>query len=186
MDYIEMNNEEFIEECIEENEATEGTEIEVDGKDNPLQRAPAKKKRERTEKQIESLKKAQAARARNIAEKKLKKSVPTIKETLTTNNITTNPPRAIQSRPSPVVAPASHMSNKKKKRRQRIIIQNDDSSSSEEDVIVIQNKHKKKKKKLKKPIVVESSSDSEEDDNDHSNFAQENIKNNYQTSFRFI
>ena len=31
-----------------------------------------------------------------------------------------------------------------------------------------------------------TTSDSEEDDNDHSNFVQENIKNNYQTSFRFI
>jgi hypothetical protein len=160
--------------------------VHKDSQDNPLQRAPEKKKRERSEKQIESLKKAQAARARNIAEKKLKKSAPTIHETITTNNITTNPPRAIQSRPTPTVNPVSHLSNKKKKRRQRIIIQNDDSSSSEEDVIVIQNKHKKKKKKLKKPIVVESSSDSEEDDNDHSNFVQENIKNNYQTSFRFI
>ena len=184
MDYIEMNNEEFIEECIEENEATEGTEIEQDGKDNPLQRAPAKKKRERSEKQVESLKKAQAARARNIAKKKLKKSAPTIKEIVTPTS--PNVVQSVNQSKTPVVAPASHMSNKKKKRRQRIIIQNDDSSSSEEDVIVIQNKHKKKKKKLKKPIVVESSSDSEEDDNDHSNFVQENIKNNYQTSFRFI
>ena len=184
MDYIEMQNEEFIEECVEENEAIEEAGIvHKDSQDNPLQRAPEKKKRERSEKQIESLKKAQAARARNIAEKKLKKSVPTIKETITTAPDVVQ--RVTQSKPL-VATPQSHVPNKKKKRRQRIIIQNDDSSSSEEDVIVIQNKHKKKKKILKKPIVVESSSDSEEDDNDHNNFVQENIKNNYQTSFRFI
>jgi hypothetical protein len=170
-----MVNEDFIEGSIEGSEAIEAPQ----SIENPLQRAPEKKKKERSQKQIGSLKKARAARARNIAARKQKPT--TIQDTIEETsqpmddgpNVNHKLSIGMKKQHHPPQTQMKH-NNAHRRRRQKIIIQNDESSSSDEDVIVIQNKHKKKKK-TKKPIVVVSSSESE-DDSDHNSFVDKNIK----------
>ena len=183
MDYIEMDNEDFIEAGIEDTEATEAILPA-----SILQRAPEKKKQERSQKQIESLKKAQAARTKNLAERKRLKGLLVEKEksiqhgvteTMTEQPIVDNFEN--QEKPS-----TGNPQKRKKRRKQKIVIQQEESSSSDEDVIVIQQPRRRKAKK-KQPIVLDPSSDSETDEDynipleDH-----DEPKNDFASSFHFI
>ena len=182
MPFIEKTNEEFIEECIEEADPIEEV---VEEDSSTLQRSPAKKKRERSQKQIESLKKAQAARARNIAARKQVKEtqLPKVEE-----EVVEKPLRpALKAAAAPAAQPHSVSKLKPRRRRQKIIIQNDESSSSDDDVIVIQNKRKKKKSKPRKAQVV-ASSESEEEHYDYEEHEEVVTKtdSHQPMSFRFI
>ena len=182
MPFIEKTNEEFIEECIEETDPIE----EVVEDSTTLQRSPAKKKRERSQKQIESLKKAQAARVRNIAARKQVKKeaqMPKVEEEVVEKPLRPAPKAAA----APAAQPHSVSKLKPRRRRQKIIIQNDESSSSDDDVIVIQNKRKKKRSKPRKAQVV-ASSESEEEHYDYEEHEEVVMKtdSHQPMSFRFI
>lgn len=179
-----------IEDFIEDNEG-------MNEVPNPLQRSKVAKKKERTQKQIESLKKAQATRKRNIQLRKEGKLPPKInkKALADASSIVMEelPPDVQDALIEEEEAQdyiyhtkAKRMPKKTKKKaiKRRIVIQHDSSESEEEEeVIVIQNKKKKRKKRA--PLVEESSDDSEEE---YSMYTQHSTmyQNSCEPSFRFV
>ena len=193
-----MMNEKIDEEIMDVMEANEeDIEIFEDEKEDDLQRSKTTKKKERSAKQIESLKKAQEARKRNIQlrkdeklgagkpkanEKHVKQSkniiledqAPDVQEALEEHEIQEQMKYNAQVRSGKA---------KRKPVRRKIIIENDSSSESEEEVIVIKNKRKKgrAKKPLPSPITSSESSDEEY-------YVEPQVisKNEYLPQFRFI
>ena len=162
---------------------------------NPLQRSKGAKKKERSQKQVESLKKAQATRKRNIQLRKEGKIPPKINKKAFANFgdviLEDMPPDVQDALMEEEEAQAIVYHQKAHKRRpqkkpikRRIVIQHDSSESEEEEeVIVIQNKRKKKRAA---PTHVEESSD---DDSDVEYYAAPQSvvnKTNYQPTFRFV
>ena len=193
-----MMNEKIDEEILDVIEANEDDiEIFEDEKEDDLQRSKTTKKKERSAKQIESLKKAQEARKRNIqlrkdgklgagkpkvSQKHVKQSkniiledeAPDVQEALEDHEI---------QEQMKYNAQVKRGKAKRKPVRRKIIIENESSSESEEEVIVIKNKRKKgrAKKALSTPITSSESSDEEY-------YAEPQVisKNQYPPQFRFI
>ena len=180
-----------IEDFIEDNEGmNEGP--------NPLQRSKVAKKKERTQKQIESLKKAQATRKRNIQLRKEGKVPPKInKKALAgaSSIVMEDLPPDVQdalleeeeAQDYIYHTKGKHMPKKTKKKaiKRRIVIQHDSSESEEEEeVIVIQNRKKKRKKRA--PLVEESSDDDSE--GEYSMYTQHSTmyQNSCEPTFRFV
>jgi hypothetical protein len=193
-----MMNGKIDEEIMDVMEANEDDiELFEDEKENDLQRSKTTKKKERSAKQIESLKKAQEARKRNIQlrkDGKLGASKPKVNQKhikQSTNIVLEDQAPDVQEaleeheiqEQMKYNAQVKRGKAKRKPVRRKIIIENDSSSESEEEVIVIKNKRKKgrAKKPLPSPITSSESSDEEY-------YAEPQVisKNEYLPQFRFI
>ena len=193
-----MMNGKIDEEIMDVMEANEDDiELFEDEKEDDLQRSKTTKKKERSAKQIESLKKAQEARKRNIQLRKdgklgaskpkvnqkhikqsthivLEEQAPDVQEALEEHEI---------QEQMKYNAHAKRAKAKRKPLRRKIIIENDSTSESEEEVIVIKNKRKKGRAKKALPAPITSSESSDEE-----YYAEPQVisKNQYPPQFRFI